>query len=394
MEIKIKKINLAIALLSASSTLFALSAEHAYLYKDSRIMGMGGANVAVGGYSTSVFTNPAGLVNIKKDHGYVVDMLGLGFSATKEASDFISDIDDADTDQEMTDVLQKYAGEHFHLSVDNYSSVSKNSDGLAWTVGILAAVDTNFQAHSNGSANGGFLATTSRAYGGLILGVAKPYETKYGRIDIGVSVKYVSQLSYEGSLGISELIDDDDIGDQLQDKYEKEASGYGLDIGVLYHPFSNSAWNPAFGLSVLNIGDMKMDDNYGGQPMTVNIGASVTPDVSFVDKLVLAIDYVDLFNANIIRIYNYSDSDNIRYTDYEDIDFMKRIRLGASMDVIDSSYFSARFNLGMYQEAYTAGIDMELTVLKLSFSTYEEQVGTGNVDIPDRRYLANIGIGW
>ena len=181
-----KKQIISMALLGATTSLMALGAEHAYLYKDARIMGMGGANVAVGGYSTSVFSNPAGLAKIEKDHGFVVDLLGLGIAASSKTSDFISDIDEADTDEEMTSVLQKYAGEHFNISVDNYTAVSKNSDAFAWSIGILAAADINFQAHPNGSTNGGLLATTSRAYGGVVLGAAKPYETDYGRVDVGV----------------------------------------------------------------------------------------------------------------------------------------------------------------------------------------------------------------
>ena len=390
-----KKQIISMALLGATTSLFALGAEHAYLYKDARIMGMGGANVAVGGYSTSVFSNPAGLASIKKDHGFVVDLLGLGVSASAKTSDFISDIDEADTDEEMTDVLQKYAGEHFNISVDNYTAVSKNSDEFAWSIGLLTAVDVNFQAHPNGSTSGGLLATTSRAYGGVVLGAAKPYDTEYGRVDVGVGLKYITQQSYEGSLGINELLDDTvDIGDKLQDKYEQESSGFGLDIGVTYYPLADSFWNPAFGLSILNIGSMDMDDNFGGQPMTVNIGASVTPEVAYVDKLVLAIDYVDMFNANVTRMYNYSDSGEVTYTDYEESDIMKRIRLGASACIMDTSYFSTTLKLGMYQAAYTAGVDMEITAIKLSFATYEEQVGTGSVDIPDRRYMAQIGIGW
>ncbi|MEA3370755.1 MAG: conjugal transfer protein TraF [Campylobacterota bacterium] len=393
-----KKKIISMALLGATTSLMALGAEHAYLYKDSRIMGMGGANVAVGGYSTSVFSNPAGLAKIEKDHGFVVDILGFGIAASEKTSDFASDISDAadsdDTD-EMTAVLEKYAGEHFNVSINNYSAVSKNSDMLAWSVGILAASDVNFQTHPNGSPDGGLLATTSRAYGGIVLGVAKPYETEYGRVEVGVGLKFISQLSYEGSLGINELLDEDeDIGEKLQEKYEQESSGFGLDLGVTYHPFSDNYWNPAFGLSILNIGGMDMDDNFGGQPMTVNIGASITPEVDYIDKLVLAIDYVDLFNANVTRIYDYSDSDNVKYTDYEESDFMKRVRLGASARLYDSSYFSATLNLGMYQAAYTAGLDMEITAIKLSFATYEEQVGTGSVDIADRRYMAQIGIGW
>jgi len=390
-----KKGIIAILAFGATTSLMALGAEHAYLYKDARIMGMGGANVAVGGYSTSIFSNPAGLTSINKEHGYVVDLLGFGVSASEKTSDFISDIDEAETDEEMTNVLQKYTGEHFSISVDNYTAVSHNSEDFAWSIGILAAADVNFQAHPNGSISGGILATTSRAYGGVVLGVAKPYETDIGRIDIGIGAKYIMQHSYEGALGISELLDDsDDLADKLQDKYEQESSGFGIDLGARYHPFADSFWNPAFGLSVLNIGSMDMDDNFGGQPVTVNIGASITPEVSFINKLVLAIDYVDIFNANVTRIYNYSDSDNISYTDYEESDIMKRVRLGASACLVDSSLFSATLNLGLYQNAYTAGLDMEVTVVKLNFATYEEQVGTGDVDIADRRYMAQIGIGW
>lgn len=383
-----------IALLGATSSLMALGAEHAYLYKDPRIMGMGGANIAVGSYSTSVFSNPAGLASIAKDHGYVVDLLGISVSASSGIQDFVSDIDEADTDPEMTAVLQKYAGEHFHAGVDNYMSISKNSDDFAWSVGLLAAADVNLMAHPNGSTNASVLTSSSRVYGGLIVGAAKPYHTEYGRIDVGVGLKYITQNSYEGSLGVSELVNSDDIIEELQDKYEKSSSGFGLDLGVTYHPFKDSFWNPAFGLSVLNIGSMGMDDNYGGQPLTVNIGASVTPEVAFVNKLVLAVDYVDMFNANVTRIYDYSTTNEVSYSDYSETDFMKRIRLGAGIGLVDSSYFSTQLNLGMYQSAYTAGVDMQLAVVRLNFATYEEQVGTGSVDIADRRYVAQIGIGW
>ena len=393
-----KKI-ITLSLITASS-LMAMYGEHAYLYKDPRIMGMGGANVAVGSYSTSVFSNPAGLTNIKKDHGFVVDLLGIGISASKSGQDFVDDIDaaiDTDEDAEVAAVLKKYSGEHFHLGVDNYTSISKNSDAFAWSIGFLAAADVNFMAHAQGSTTGGLLQTSSRAYGGVVLGAAKPYDTEYGRIDVGVGVKYITQQSYEGVLGVSELLEDGDkdLADTLQDKYEKKSSGFGVDLGVNYHPFNgDSFWNPTFGLSILNIGSMSMDDNYGGQPTTVNIGASVTPDVGFIDKLVLAVDYVDLFEANKVRVYNFSQTDEVKFTDYKESDMMKRLRFGASATLIDTSIFSTTLSAGMYQGAYTAGLNMELTFLKLNFATYEEQVGTGSVDIADRRYTALLAIGW
>ena len=389
-----KKIILS-ALLGATTSLMALGAEQAYLYKDPKIMGMGGANVAVGGYSSSVFSNPAGLATINKKNGYIVDILSIGVSASEGFEAFSSDIGDAETDEEMTTVLQKYAGEHFHAGADNYTAVSNNGDSFAWSVGILAAADVNFQAHPNGSTNGGLLTTTSRVYGGVVLAGAKELHTKAGRVDVGVGLKYISQESYEGALGISELVNSDDIQQTLQDKYKQESSGFGLDLGVTYHPFEQNALHPAFGLSVLNIGAMDMDDNFGKQPTTVNIGASITPKVKYLEKLVLAVDYVDLLNANTTRIYNYSaDGSVVSFSDYTDSDFMKRLRLGAGFGLVDNTWFSAQLNVGLYQSAYTAGLDMDITVIKLNFSTYQEQIGTGSVDIPDRRYMAQIGIGW
>ncbi len=390
-----KKI-VSLALLGATTSLMAMYAEHAYLYKDARIMGMGGANIAVGSYSTSVFSNPAGLATINKENGFVVDLLGIGVSLSEKTQEFMDDIDQAsESDSEMAAILSKYSGEHFHIGVDNYTAISKNSDSFAWSIGLLAAADVNFMAHGHGSPMGELLETTSRAYGGLVLGVAKPYDTEIGRVDVGIGLKYISQKSYEGSLGITELVTEDDLTTKLQDRYEKTSTGIGLDLGATVHPFADSPLHPAFGLSVLNIGSMDMDDSYGGQPMTVNIGASITPEIPFFNKLIVAVDYVDLFNANQTRVYNYNAvGDTVSYTDYEESDMMKRLRFGAGLGLFDTSLASSMLNVGMYQGAYTAGINFELTIVKLNFATYEEQVGTGSVSIPDRRYMAQIGIGW
>jgi hypothetical protein len=383
------------ALLGASTSLMALGAEQAYLYKDPRIMGMGGANIAVGGYSGSVFSNPAGLASIDKENGYIVDLLNIGLSGSAGIQDFANDISDADTDEEMADVLKKYAGENFHVGVDNYSAISHNGDSFAWSVGLLTASDINFESHPNGSTNGGLLETTSRVYGGVVVAGAKQYHTDAGRVDIGVGLKFITQKSYEGALGLSELVNSDDIAQTLQDKYEKDSSGVGLDLGITYHPFEYSLWHPAIGLSVLNIGSMGMDDNYGQQPTTVNVGISVTPEISFLHKVVFALDYVDIFNENIIRIYDYNaDGEVVRYSDYTDSDALKRLRIGAGFGLVDTSWFSMQLNTGLYQGAYTAGLDMSLSILKLNVATYEEQVGTGSVDIPDRRYIALVSIGW
>ena len=392
-----KKIILSL-LMGAITSVLALDGEMAYLYKDPRIMGMGGANVAVGGYSSSVFSNPAGIASIKKEDGYVVDILIPGLAASDAFRNFISSSSDSDknndNENEILNTLKKYNGQNFHVDLSYYSAVSNNMDSFAWSIGLLTAVDVNFQTHVNSTGSSGILATSSRTYGGLCLTGAKEFHTKYGRVDVGAGFKYITQTSYEGSLRASALVGGD-IVESLKDTYEQSANGFGLDLGAIYFPLEESIWHPAFGLSVSNMGFMSMDDWYGKRPITVNVGASITPEVKYIDKFVIAVDYVDLFNANTIRLYDPNIIDNrVTFTDYTDSDFMKRLRLGIGIGLIDTRLFSTQINTGLYQGSYTAGLDMTITIFKLNIATYEEQIGTGNTDLGDRRYMVQLAIGW
>ncbi len=375
-----------------TTSLMAIQAQQAYLYKDSRVMGMGGSDVAIGTYSTSLFSNPASLARIKKRDGLVVDLLGVGLSATHNVQKFVDDIDSASDDaQALEDVLQKYKGDNFHLGIDNYSSISKHSDIFAWSIGLLAASDTNVMAHSNGTSSGDFIETASRVYAGVLIGVAKPYYTELGRIDIGLGFKYITQRSYEGTVGVSDYVDENDF----IDRYEKKASGMGVDLGITYHILNNRSWHLALASSVMNIG-LDLDDNYGHQPMTLNVGFAATTKTPFLNRLVFGVDFVDILGANKYREYKIADNGSTaEYTDYDAYDFMKSLRVGTRATFVDSDSFFMDISLGMYQSSYTAGIDMEISAFKLSLSTYQEDVGiSSETSNTDRRYMARIGVGW
>ena len=381
-------------LICATTSLVAMQAEEAYLYKDARIMGMGGTNIAVGGYSTSLFSNPAGIARIKKEDGFVVEVLGLGLDATAQVTDFADDMSNAiDTEQieDLTAVLEKYNGEHFHQGFSNYSSLSKNSDLFAWSVGLLVAEDANFMTHVSGCEIGlECIETTSRGYGGLMFAGAKTFDTTVGQVDVGVGFKYVAQVSYEGLVSAIDLVDDNISSDELRNQYEQQSSGFGIDLGVNYHPVGNSYGHPVVALSVMNIGTINMDDNYGGQPMTVNLGFAVTPEVQYIEKLTLAVDYVDIFGANKQREYT-SETD---YIDHNTYDFIKKLRLGVGVCLVENQWVYTQLNFGLYQGGLTAGFDLLASVIKINLATYEEQVGTGSVDISDRRYMAQFGVAW
>jgi len=375
-----------------TTSLMAIQAQQAYLYKDSRVMGMGGTDIAIGAHSTSLFSNPASLARIKKRDGFVVDLLGLGIAATQNVQNFVDDVESASDDaQALEDVLQKYKGDNFHVGIDNYSSISQHSDMFAWSIGFLAASDTNLMAHSNGTSNGDFIETASRVYAGAMLGVAKPFYTGVGRIDIGLGVKYITQKSFEGTVGVFDYVNENDF----IDRYEKKASGMGGDFGITYHILNNKSWHLAVASSVMNIG-LDLDDNYGHQPMTVNVGFAATTKISFLNRLVFAVDYIDVLGANKYREYTTTDNgSSTEYIDYDAHDFMKNLRVGTRVTFVDNDSLFVDVAVGMYQSALSTGLDVEISAFKLSLSTYQEEVGiSSETSNTDRRYMVQLGIGW
>jgi len=389
---------LPLSLAALGSLLYADMSTQEFLYKDSRIMGMGAANTAVGGYSTAVFYNPAGLIKIKKEHGLEVEILGLNITGSENVKTFADDLDKADTDQETIDVVKQHAGEVYNINISNYTSVSYHTEGdLALSIGLLAASDTYLFPHAYSGANG-LLEVHARAYGGIVLGAAQKYNNILGGdLTVGLGVKYITQKSYEAGLDEGEVTaHKDDLTTYVQDTYEVSNSGIGADIGILYEPYILDGWHPALGLSVMNIGGLNFDDVYGAQPMTINLGVSVSPEVSFLSSFIVAVDYVDITNEQQARVRNYNpyraedQYDSVGITN----DPVQHLRAGVSMGIFDNSWVTTTLNAGLYQGAYTAGLDLQLTLLKLQFATYQEQLGAEVGQIEDRRYMVGLGLGW
>ncbi len=393
-----------LSLIALSSMLYADMSTQEFLYKDPRIMSMGGANTAVGGYSSSIFNNPAGIIKIKKTHGIEAEILGITVSGSEDIKSFSDDLKNADGTTETLDVVNKYSGKSFNVNVSNYTSFSYHAaNDVAYSFGLLAAADANFIPHENGGANG-VLETHSRAYGGLFLAAANKYKglsnnflngALNGALTIGVTAKYVQQKSYEAGLDIGEVTQHkDDLSQYLQDTYEKDDSGFGIDVGALYE-FSNKKWKPAVGLSVMNIGTLDFDA-YGAQPLSVNMGASISPEISWSNSLKFSVDYIDIFNSQQERFRNNSSKRSQNQYDSADIgyDVMNHVRAGASLGLLDNSWFMATLNAGLYKGAYTAGLDMQLTVVKLQLATYQEQLGAALGQLEDRRYVVGLGLGW
>lgn len=354
--------------------------DYPYLYKDPSVMGMGGASVAVGGKNSAVFTNPAGIGRL--DSGFTVDLVPLTFSYGKTAKDFVDDMDDAldidDDDEQLDavlDVLADYRGDNSHIALETFPAVGWRGQEVAINVGYLGSAKVDMRSHQ-GYGSEGLLEVDGRLVHGPVFGGAYEQSHTRGITTYGASVKLLAMERLDRSYsarGIIDLVDDDDydLDDDLED-----GSAVGFDLGIMHDFQFDHQLSPTVGLSVLNIGDTDFG-KAGTIPMTFNIGASVSPDIRYFDRLVLAADYVDLLN-------NFE----------QDSDFMKRVRLGAGLQLWDRRWSAMELQAGLYQGHYTAGADLRLAILSLGFVTYAEEMGAYSGQDADRRYMLSMNIGW
>ena len=266
------------------------------LYKDPRIMGMGGANVALGGLPTSIFYNPAGLATLPlSSHKRInLELPDLTVNISKGIYDFYQEIKNTNNNSEVIDITKKYSGNNFNLNLSSYNSLSYfASKQYTYHIGILGSADLNAIAHTNGGANG-VIETHSKAYGGINFAIAKSYENVGklpGELSVGVNAKFIKQFSYSVGLDAGEILaHKDNFGDYIRNTYEEQNQGFGVDIGILYTPEMMKPMietlHPTIGLSVMNLGNLTFKNTYGSLPVSANLGIALHPH----EKVTIAID--------------------------------------------------------------------------------------------------------
>jgi len=379
---------LTITILSALPCICAQASELNYLYKDQRIMAMGGTNVSVGGYSSSLFSNPAGIAKVNTENDLMFELFTIQASGGKDSSPFINDLNDAidanDRFQTATTIAD-YSGQSIHADASNYSSITKNDGQYAWSFGLLAAIDANLTPYA------GEVEIQTRAYTGLTGAITYTFlPSETGELSLGFGLKAITQQSYEDVLTTIELLFEDNISEKIEDDLQNDGLAVSADLGFIYQ--FNTKMKPSFGMSILNIGELDFHDHYGSQPMTVNFGLSIQPELFFSKKTVIAIDYVDALNESKTRYYDASTGDFASSTKNNDTE--DRIRVGISTRVFENRWSSLDLSTGLYQGDYTAGFTYTASVFRIGFSTYEEGVNSLRSTETDRRYNLSAGIVW
>ena len=357
--------------------------EYPYIYKSARAMGMGGAYTAVGGRVDSLFYNPAGLINIPQDKGWEVNLINLSAELGKNVQDVYKDAKDAadvgdlngdgKTDDDrlraMVDVLNKYRGSNLHGLIADFSSIGKSWDSWAFGVGGIGSAKLDTMIHQ-GFGEQGFAEMnanlTTGGLGGVSIGVAD-------NVFVGLAVKSLHRDSLTHNFSAQ-----DNLGDtsNLQDEYVKSGDAVGADLGVIWKFGPNSDLNPTFGASIMNVGDLKFGDA-GKIPQSVNLGIAINPEITWSRRLTVAADYIDLLD-------NYK----------QDKDIAKRMRMGAELQLFDIWPVELALRAGVYNNAPTAGFDLRLLILSVTYAMYTEELGAYAGQDKDKRQLITLNLGW
>lgn len=339
---------------------------HAILYEGIRPLGMGNAFTAVANDENAVFYNPAGLSDITT---FKLGLFNPRFGVAKDSIDFIGDAGDADFDEtaEVADLLRQYTGKPQHVSIGLFPYIGMNMFDAGVLFGILShgAMDVEIR---NPTWPESYVDLNADV--GPVMGAGLKIPAVEG-LSAGMALKYL----YRGSLNemyTPAQIAADDFGDIVEDDMSS-GSGISIDLGAIYErpdliPFVD---NTKFGIAGLNMPDMSMGD---------------ATRIKHQFNAGMAVEKTLLPWCTIIGAFDIHD---ITYNAIEESQLSRRIHMGAEVQI---PFVSLR--TGINDGYLSAGGTLDLKAVKLDLATYTIEQGAYAGQKDDRRYLAQLFVGW
>jgi hypothetical protein len=366
-----------------------------------RPLGMGGAFTAIADDHNIFSFNPAGLVQRTGSQFTLLEIAGGVSKDTKDVIDFIDDNKESfdhwgDNPAQDQQVVNKIVNElsqkdpRAYVAANTFTYLSGPIWGGAHIgFGAQGVVDSSFRLDVGA---GGVPSVSFSINNDVVVPVtlAKRWESRIGNIGVGLTGKLMRRYKVEQervSVFYIDNIDEPPIA---------QGDGFGSDLGLLYQPGNRMN----IGLMVQDFGGTKLHfdaepskNGFQGynerdtviRPRT-NIGVAVVPA-----KLLWLLPTGDrwTFSADI-RDIAPGDQHVLFQNGFKQVvgdDFGTHAHLGAEF-----RYWFLRFRGGAYQGYPTAGLGIDIPLLKLDFAYYGREIGAQAGDRRQDNYVASLAI--
>jgi hypothetical protein len=323
------------------------------LYRSPYYLGRGDTGVAVADGHEALFYNPAGLATGKGVYKEIV-LVSPSIQSSLKTKDIVRQtIVEEDNSPET---FKSFLGRNMHFSLSNFSGIILRRAA----VGLLVSSSTNLLLAKTKEDRGvEGLKAEAAANRVFTFGLAESILSD--RLQIGSTFKYLSRN--EARLAVSAL-DTENIADRLTaDGVGIERSGFGFDLGLMYS-FTKIPWR--LGLHVENAGTTLLragekDASERRLPQIVTAGVAFQKNTNMSSMLFL-IDFRDLAGGT-------------------EKDFLKRLHIGTELSFAKVFGFVGGLNQGYP----TAGVYLDLLVLRADIGVYTQEVASSVGLRPDQR---------
>jgi hypothetical protein len=314
-----------------------------------RALGMGNAYTAVVDDADALFYNPGALAHLRQVKWTILDFR-LGLNGIDSIQDAQAAMDGANS---MAEALNALYGKQIWLGAGAKSAIAMPYFALA----AFANTETSFSMHNppNPVIDVGLFFDY-----GYIMGGAIPIVPQV--LGVGMALRRVNRTGSSMPIGAATLATLD--GDALQAEFRRRGVAYGLDIGTkLVLP---GAVNPSLSLVYRDIGFTAFTHDEGaGAP------ARIEPELVVGGSL--------LIDSGLMSI---TPSFDYRFADRKNVQIGKKLNFGLEFDLP-----LLALRAGLHQGYMTAGVGLELGIMKFDVATWGVELGEFPGQKEDRRYM-------
>lgn len=322
-------------------------------YASARALGMGNAFTAVVRDADGLFYNPAAIATISGFHWTVMDPK-VGINGTQTLTDLQSF--SGATSSNVASRISKLYGHNIWLGGNAKTSLAAPYFAAAGFVNTEAAFKVTNPAYTTLNMNYYF------DYG-VALGTG--FDMIPGLFKVGLAARRVNRTGTTLPLGPGKLADLNTT--TIQNELKSRGTGYGFDLGTLITlpgPVS-----PTVSFVYRNVGKTVFNHEEG---------AAAPPSID--SEMIVGA-------ALLIRVpfFSLTPSFDYRYMEKSTEQTGKKINAGieVGLPLID-------IRAGIHQGYYTAGVGLNLGLLRADVATYGVEIGAYPGQLEDRRYVAQV----